>query len=680
MEFNGTFSALNACCTNINSEFQQTWTILATGFNGTFSTLSNLTTTVTNHFAATWTILAAGFNGTFSTIANINEANATFTALADLTTTITNDFAATWTILATGFNGTFSALNACCTNINSEFQQTWTILAAGFNGTFSTLPNLTADFAATWTILAAGFNGTFSALNACCTNITSEFQQTWTILAAGFNGTFSTLAAILGDFNATWTILAAGFNGTFSALNTCCTNITSEFQQTWTILNVLTENLSNPVMITQANFGATGGTTYTISTSGVYRLGSNIVFTPATAIPAILITTTDVVLDLQLFNLTQGNATTGVNAIQVSSGMADVYIKNGLIENFTRAAISFQGSNQRVGIDTTTTISCAVTGIEFVSTGTPSQNITIQHCNIYNCSTASGATFPLNLQLCKEGKIKNCNFNSNGTSSNNINVLNFSGCVEFIVKDISVKENLGSFLNCVSLDSTSSLNYFNNCSILNNQSNGNTLDGFVMNGSNSNIFNNCIVNGNQGTSNGSFNGFIMQSGAYNNTFNSCTASYNTTSGSTATIVAFNLGGPYNFAFNCVAESNICGGNQCYGCLVSTSTNIIDNFVAANNMSGGTSDCYGININQAAAYNNVISNCLCSNNNSATNGDTVGISNSSLQYLFYRNVSYSNNGTQISGIASPGSLTTPTAPASQNLGTVTGAWTNLALAS
>ena len=28
------------------------------------------------------------------------------------------------------------------------------------------------------------------ALNACCTNINSEFQQTWSILGAGFNGTF----------------------------------------------------------------------------------------------------------------------------------------------------------------------------------------------------------------------------------------------------------------------------------------------------------------------------------------------------------------------------------------------------------------------------------------------------------------------------------------------------------
>ena len=55
---------------------------------------------------------------------------------------------------------------------------------AGFNGTFSAIAELDADLSGTFSAVAAGFNGTFSALNVCCTNINSEFQQTWTILAA----------------------------------------------------------------------------------------------------------------------------------------------------------------------------------------------------------------------------------------------------------------------------------------------------------------------------------------------------------------------------------------------------------------------------------------------------------------------------------------------------------------
>ena len=292
----------------MTNDFAQTWTILGAGFNGTFSALDACCTNINSEFQQTWSILGAGFNGTFSVINTINtEANGTFSAIADLKNTMTNDFAQTWTILGAGFNGTFSALNACCTNINSEFQQTWSILAAGFNGTFSVINTInteangtfsaiadlkntmTNDFAQTWTILGAGFNGTFSALNACCTNINSEFQQTWSILNADFNGTFSSIAAISStnfsysvitdlkatlstDFNQTWTILGAGFNGTFSAIaeldadlsgtfsaiaagfngtfsaldsdtnniifviNGCCNFIASEFQQTWTIL------------------------------------------------------------------------------------------------------------------------------------------------------------------------------------------------------------------------------------------------------------------------------------------------------------------------------------------------------------------------------------------------------------------------------------------------------------
>lgn len=82
------FTALDACCSNINNEFQQTWSILGAGFNGTFSTLQDIKNTLTN--------CCDNFNGTYS-------------AIADLKITLSTDFYQTWTILA-------AIANAGCSN------------------------------------------------------------------------------------------------------------------------------------------------------------------------------------------------------------------------------------------------------------------------------------------------------------------------------------------------------------------------------------------------------------------------------------------------------------------------------------------------------------------------------------------------------------------------------------
>ena len=213
--FNGTFTALNACCENITSEFQQTWTILA-------DIRANIgSTTAIVDFAPVFTAIAACCNGTFSAI---NTINFTYSVITDLKATMTNDFEYTWTILAAGFNGTFSAIN---TISNAS---TFSALAACCNGTFSAIAALnttmTNDFEYTWTILAAGFNGTFSAINAI--SASTNCNGTFSALAACCNGTFSAIAALnttmTNDFEYTWTILGAGFNGTFSTLNQILTN------------------------------------------------------------------------------------------------------------------------------------------------------------------------------------------------------------------------------------------------------------------------------------------------------------------------------------------------------------------------------------------------------------------------------------------------------------------------
>ena len=667
VDLSSVFTALNACCTNINSEFQQTWTILANltvtasaDLSAVFTALNACCTNINSEFQQTWTILAN------LTVTASVDLSAVFTALNACCTNINSEFQQTWTILAAGFDGTFSDINACCTNINSEFQQTWSILA-----------NL-------HTTATVDLSGVFTALNACCNNINSEFQQTWTILAAGFNGTFSSIAALANDFEATWTILAAGFNGTWTILNAdfdaTWTILAAGFDGTFSVLNVLIQNVCNPTMITQASFGAGGGTQYVISTPGVYKFGSNITFTPASATSAILITTSGVTLDMQCFSISQGNALAGVNAIVVNTGLTDVYIRNGTVENFTNVGISFQGNDARVGINNTTLLSCATRAIQFLPTGT-SQNIIIQNCNIYNCSQGSSADNPLSLQSCKECIVQNCEFTGNGNSPNTITVINMSSCIECIISNIAMYENLGAAFNGITLDSTSSLNNFTNCTIVNNQSITTDVNVINVNG-NANILIDCVTNDNIAAGNTA--GFILAGSIIRvldvllqlthpyGTFGSCTG--------------FSIDpGNFNILLDCVADSNFGGGNPVASilgedgdpstaCFVLSFSSLVDHFTANNNFATGSGSTTGIWLFEGAM--NIVKDCLCANNFVPFSTAQAGITNDTSEYLFYRNVAY-NSTFPIVGVAA-GSVTTPLAPASQNIASVTAPWTNLAL--
>jgi hypothetical protein len=74
--------------------------------------------------------------------------------------------------------------------------------------------------------------------------------------------------------------------------------------------------------------------------------------------------------------------------------------------------------------------------------------------------------------------------------------------------------------------------------------------------------------------------------------------------------------------------------------------------------------------------NIVKDCLCANNFVPFSTAQTGITNDTSQYLLYRNVAY-NSTFPITGVAA-NSVTTPAAPASQNIAGVTAAWTNLAL--
>lgn len=153
-----------------------------------------------------------------------------------------------------------------------------------------------------------------------------------------------------------------------TTVTACICPLENDFQGTFTSLNHIIEELQavlcNLTVINQAAVGTTG---FVITTSGTYKVTQNIVFNPITSAAAITINADNVVLDLQCFSITQGNATANVDGISISSNHKNIIINQGALKNFSRNGISVaSGCNNLVYSDIT--ISNCLRGISCVGT------------------------------------------------------------------------------------------------------------------------------------------------------------------------------------------------------------------------------------------------------------------------------------------------------------------------
>ena len=123
-------------------------------------------------------------------------------------------------------------------------------------------------------------------------------------------------------------------------------DIAVDFQGTFSSLNFLHENNCAPTYILQEDVGTTGVSL----SSGIFKLGENITFTPAPNTSAIIITDHNTLLDLNCFRLTQGNVATGVTGIEVNPTLTTITIQNGTIQNFTNAGIKVNEGGQSIRI------------------------------------------------------------------------------------------------------------------------------------------------------------------------------------------------------------------------------------------------------------------------------------------------------------------------------------------
>src|SRR5579859_7514404 len=216
------FGILGDACTTLSGQsISQGIAQLEVCCEATLTTLANIET-----LTALGSI-AIELNDTVTTLAALTvELNATLTTI----NAVSQELQATLTTLnsiQTSVNGTLTALNACC---NSTF--------TALNSIQNTI---TTDFNQTWTILgdpAATF-GKGASISSALLNILQNTSSTTNCCAA----TFTALAAIQNSVNGTFTAIAdvkstltTCCNSTFTTLNTIQNTITTDFNNTWTIL------------------------------------------------------------------------------------------------------------------------------------------------------------------------------------------------------------------------------------------------------------------------------------------------------------------------------------------------------------------------------------------------------------------------------------------------------------
>jgi hypothetical protein len=104
-------------------------------------------------------------------------------------------------------------------------------------------------------------------------------------------------------------------------------------------MNELSINRFTHMPISSANFGIDMNETLTIITQGIYTFVDDIEFKPSYSMPAIMIKSEGVILDLDGHKLVQGNDIDGCDGIKICAGSNHTNVINGTISNFTKCGI-----------------------------------------------------------------------------------------------------------------------------------------------------------------------------------------------------------------------------------------------------------------------------------------------------------------------------------------------------
>jgi hypothetical protein len=383
-----------------------------------------------------------------------------------------------------------------------------------------------------------------------------------------------------------------------------------------------------------------------ITSSGVYFLGDDLESSTLIAADTILlITVSNVVLDLAGHTIRQLNTTANVNGIGINSGLTDVIIQNGKVEAVTNRGFVANINCARITLQNMNFVRCANRALSFEGAGGTIADINILNCSFYQCSQATTADFVVNLNQTTRVVMRNCEIagSVNATAGLTltgigVQLTNASVFEDVVIEGCSAPNFRGFFFDG-SVALPSNANNFTNCFVNNNTATGSgttggVFSGFIFNTNSSrNVLIGCQVNQNNavniGLSGGTLAGYnIVTTSNVGGVFNNCYSMGNTANGAAnANSRGFWIqNGPVNTSFiNCYAianSTNVSGANAVGLDITSPSSpliSVVECRFLQNANSVNTVNSFGVRVTNGLA---IATGSMFSRNISSRNGTTV----------------------------------------------------------
>lgn len=189
-----------------------------------------------------------------------------------------------------------------------------------------------------------------------------------------------------------------------------------------------------------------------VSSSGIYSYGGSIEAEPTeTDDAAICINASDVIVDLggYVYGQLLSNRWGGFTGIKIASGLKNVTIKNGTIQNVTGYGIWVGAGCQDILFEDVTVNSCDKAGMFF--DGNTSDHIThvvMNDCTILSCTGAEGQpAYGLRMVYADNVVINNGVFNTNDAATTNVGYgASVEWCSAVVLKNCIAHANGGSTL------------------------------------------------------------------------------------------------------------------------------------------------------------------------------------------------------------------------------------------
>ena len=318
----------------------------------------------------------------------------------------------------------------------------------------------------------------------------------------------------------------------------------------------------------------------TISKPGVYRIRENI--TNSSSDPVIQIRSSDVVLDLGGYVISQGGSGEG---IEIVNGYNNIVVQNGTIDGLANDGLArgiFINASQNITIENIKIRRCGSRGIEcFAPT-----DIQILNCDIVDCcKNTSASRYGIIAQQLDRFLIRNCNIYNCGAKSgtNLVGGMLLIDLVDGRIEECNLFNNTGGAFygiylsaNGANVTSVSCIR----CRVINNGDSADpgamysfylrTANTYSLHGCR---FEDCLIANNYGTG---MAGFLFGSAGvsiYGNLFLRCIILFNQAATSSLQAIGMNNADYFqNTIQECIVSGNHSAANFCYGITVQSADN------------------------------------------------------------------------------------------------------------